>query len=119
MPDQPAFASQFEFTPDNGAVVIALSGRLDAEAVQELHPQVQEVYQAGLRRFVFDLSELQHAGSLGLRLFLSLHQQVKGAGRVVLCCPTNGVQSVLGMMKLKEVLPIHGSREEALEATKG
>lgn len=64
MSESPPFTCRFEFTPDNSAVVIALAGKLDAEAVQELHPQVQEVYQAGVRRFTFDLSRLQYAGSL-------------------------------------------------------
>jgi anti-anti-sigma factor len=113
------FSCQFEFTPDNSAVVIALVGKLDAEAVQELHPQIQEVcQQGGLRRFVFDLSQLHYIGSLGLRLLLGLRLQVKGEGRVTLCYTTPAVQSVLDMMKLKDVLPVYASRDEALEATK-
>jgi anti-anti-sigma factor len=117
MSDQPPFRCQFEFTSDNSAVIIVLAGSLDAEAVQELHPQVQEVYHAGVRRFVFDLSRLQHAGSLGLRLLLSLYQQVKGEGRVALCCPPAPIQGVLEMMKLQDVLPVLPTRDEALEAT--
>jgi anti-anti-sigma factor len=110
------FACRFAFTPDNRAVVVALEGRLDPEAVQELHPQVQEVYRAGVRRFVFDLAKLEHAGSLGLRLLLGLQNQVKGDGRVALCNPTPAVTELLGMMKLQEVLPVYASREEALAA---
>ena len=70
MPESAAFDCQFEFTPDNHAVVIALTGKMDPEAVQELYPQIQEVFRAGLRRFVFDLSGLEYAGSLGLRLMI-------------------------------------------------
>jgi anti-sigma B factor antagonist len=80
MPESAEFASQFEFTPDSRAVVIALAGKMDPEAVQELYPQIQEVFRAGLRRFVFDLSNLEHAGSLGLRLMVGLQNQVKGEG---------------------------------------
>ena len=113
------FSCQFEFTPDNSAVVITPVGKLDPEAVQELHPQIQEVFQqGGVRRFVFDLSGLQYIGSLGLRLLLALRLQVKGEGRLALCCTTAPVQSILDMMKLKDVLPEYASREEALEATR-
>lgn len=99
--------------------MIALSGRLDPEAVQELHPQVQEVFQhGGLRRFVFDLSNLEYVGSLGVRLLLALRLQVKGEGRVTLCCISPAVQAVLNTMKLRDVLPMYASREEALEATR-
>ena len=116
---QPTFASQFEFTPDNRAVVIALIGRFDAEAVADLNPQVQEVYGAGVRRFVFDLSALEHAGSLGLRLLVGLQNQVKGEGAVTLCNPNDAVRGMLEMTRLTQVLPIYPSREEALKATGG
>ena len=88
-----------------------------AEAVQELYPQIQEVFRAGLRRFVFDLSGLEHAGSLGLRLMVGLQNQVKGQGRVAVCNPTSSVRSMLEMTKLTEVLPPYTSRDEALAAT--
>src|SRR5688572_11835390 len=115
--EAPAFVCQFEFTPDNRAVVIALAGRLDPEAVAELHPQIQEVYRAGVRRFVFDLTNLQHAGSLGLRLLVGLHTQVKPDGTVVMCGTPATVRSLLAMTKLDAVLPDYPTRDAALGAT--
>ncbi len=117
MSDAPAFECQFEFTPDNRAVVIALTGKLDPEAVQELYPQIQEVFRAGLRRFVFDLSDLEYAGSLGLRLMVGLQNQVKPDGRVAVCGPSGAVRSMLEMTKLTQVLPEYPSRDTALQAT--
>lgn len=119
MPNPPAFDCRFEFTPDNSAVTIALAGSLDPEAVAELHPQVQEVYRAGVRRFVFDLSGLEYAGSLGLRLLVGLASQVKPDGRVAVCAPNPAVRSMLAMTKLTDVLPEYPSRDEALAATGG
>ena len=117
MPESLAFTCQFEFTPDNRAVVIALTGKLDPEAVAELHPQIQEVYRAGLRRFVFDLSDLEYSGSLGLRLIVGLQNQVKGQGRVAVCAPTAALRAMLEMTKLTTVLPPYPTREDALDAT--
>lgn len=117
MSKPPVFACQFEFTADNRAVVIALVGKLDAEAVEELHPQVQEVYRAGVRRFVFDLHNLEYAGSLGLRLLVGLSNQVRGEGAVALCNPTDAIASMLAMTKLTQLLPNYPTRAEALVAT--
>src|SRR4051794_40327235 len=117
MAESPAFACQFEFTPDNDAVVIALAGKMDPEAVEELYPQIQEVFRAGLRRFVFDLSGLEYAGSLGLRLFLGLQNQVRGEGRVAVCGPKGAVKSMLEMTRLTEMLPEYPTRDAALAAT--
>ncbi len=114
---KPAFECRFEFTPDNAAVVIALFGKLDPEAVEDLYPQVQEVFRAGLRRFVFDLSGLTYAGSLGLRLFVGLQNQVKGQGRVAMCGPNDAVRSVFRITKLNDFLPEYPTREAALAAT--
>ena len=75
------------------------------------------MFRAGLRRFVFDLSHLEYAGSLGLRLMVGLQHQVKGEGRVAVCNPQGEVKSMLEMTKLTEVLPPYPSRNEALEAT--
>ncbi|MBP3958983.1 STAS domain-containing protein [Gemmata sp. G18] len=119
MSKKPAFTSQFEFTPDNRAVVIALIGKLDPVAVDELHPQIQEVYRAGLRRFVFDLTNLEFAGSLGLRLLVGLQNQVRGEGAVTVCNPTDEVLSMLTLTKLTQVLPNYPNRDEALAGTGG
>ena len=117
MPDAPGFACQFEFTPDNSAVIIALAGKMDPEAVQDLYPQIQEVFHAGLRRFVFDLSKLEYAGSLGLRLFVGLQNQVRGEGRVAVCNLSAAMQKLFQITKLTEVLPLYATRDEALAAT--
>jgi anti-sigma B factor antagonist len=117
MPKPPAFECRFEFTPDNSAVIISLLGKLGPEAVEELHPQIQEVFRAGLRRFVFDLSHLEYAGSLGLRLLVGLQNQVKGQGRVAVCTPSDPVRMMLKMTKLTEILPEYPSRDAALAAT--
>jgi anti-sigma B factor antagonist len=117
MAKPPAFECQFEFTPDNSTVVIALAGKMDPEAVQELYPQIQEVFRAGVRRFVFDLSGLEYSGSLGLRLMVGLQNQVKPDGRVAVCGPNEAVRSMLEMTKLTRVLPPYPTRDEALDAT--
>lgn len=116
MAKQPTFACQFEFTPDNRAVTISLFGKLDPEGVEELHPQVQEVYRAGVRRFVFDLERLEYAGSLGLRLLVGVANQVRNDGAVAVCRPTDAVLGMLTMTKLTVLLPVYPSREEALAA---
>jgi len=117
MSAQPEFTSQFEFAPDNSVVVITLVGRLDTEAVEELHPQIQEVFRAGVRRFVFDLKHLEYTSSLGLRLFVGLANQVKGTGAVALCHTTGAVRSVLEITRVSQVLPDYPSRAEAVAAT--
>jgi len=116
MPGAPPFQCRFEFSEDGRTVTVVLIGKLDPVAIEDLHPQVQEVYQAGVRRFVFDLSQMPYTGSLGIRLFLGLQNQLKGTGLLALCAPVPAVRGVFEMMKLTEVLPIYPTREAALAA---
>lgn len=110
------FSVQSALTPDGRAAVFEVAGKLDTTTVEELHPRVQEVYQTGVRRFVFDLAALEFTGSLGVRLLLALQTQLKGTGLMVLCAPRPAVRGMFEMMRLTEVLPVYATRDEALAA---
>jgi anti-anti-sigma factor len=114
----PKSANVFEsnFTTDRGVLVVALRGKLDPVAVEELTPKVEEAYRAGSRRFVFDLTHLDYVGSLGLRLFVGLYTRVKGEGAVVFCNPSGPLRSVLELTKVNHVLRLYPTRAEAIDA---
>jgi anti-sigma B factor antagonist len=115
---QPACKFACELDGENQVMVISLTGKLDPIATEQLTPHIEEAYRAGVRRFVFDLSELVYVGSLGLRLFVALHNQVKATGgAVVLCAPTVPVRTILEMTKLNRLLRSYTNRHEAVDAT--
>lgn len=116
MTTRPAFAFEFEFLPDRPVVVIGLRGKLDPPAVEELTPRVEEAYRAGMRRFVFDTARLDYAGSLALRLFVGLHNRVKGEGAVVVCNPSAPLRAVFELTRVNQVLRIYPTRTEAIDA---
>ena len=116
MTPQPVCAFEFDFTPDGRVLVIGVCGKLDPPAVEELTPRVDDAYRGGARRFVFDLSRLDYAGSLALRLFVGLHNRVRGEGAVVLCNPTAALRSVLELTRVNQVLRLYPSRAEAIDA---
>ncbi len=113
-PQTPVF--EFDFTLDRRVLVIALRGKLDPLAVEELQPRIDDQYQAGVRRFVFDMTRLDYAGSLALRLLVGLHNKVKGEGAVVLCSPPAGLRQVFEMTRVNQVLRIYPTRAEAIDA---
>ena len=88
-------------------------------AAEDLQPRIQEQVSAGMRRFVFDLAQLQHIGSVGLRLLVGLHGQLKGNGAVVLCAVSSRVQAILDLTKVRNVLQQYPTPEEALDAVRG
>ncbi len=116
MTTQPVCEFNFEYTPDRRVVVIAVRGKLDPLAVEELTPKVDEEYRAGSRRFVFDLSGLEYAGSLALRLFVGLHNRVKGEGAVVLSSTPAPVRTLFEVTRVNQVLRLYPTRAEAIDA---
>src|SRR5262245_57050845 len=112
----PKFSSRFEIDDQTRICVVSLNGHLDPTAVDDLHPQIQELVRAGFRRFVFDLSRLDHFGSLGLRLMVGLANQVKEDGAVVLCSVSDKLRSVFQITKTDQVLRTYPSRQDAVDA---
>jgi anti-sigma B factor antagonist len=118
MSDPSGFTSRFEIDEQTRIVVVSLNGHLDPAAVDDLHPQIQELVRAGFVRFAFDLSGLDHIGSLGLRLLVGLANQVKGDGAVAVCSVPDKLRSVFRITKTDQVLRVYPSRHAAVDALK-
>src|SRR5689334_6972650 len=114
-----AFASRFEIDDDNRIVIVSLTGEVDPDAVAELHPQIQELVRAGFLDFVFDLSSTRRLGSVTLRLFVGLSNQLWLLGTVALCAVPDRIQSLIELTKLDQVLRIEPTREHAIETVTG
>jgi anti-sigma B factor antagonist len=116
MSSRPTYTSRFEINDELRIVMVSLTGDLDPSAVEDLHPQIQELVGAGYRRFIFDLSALDHLGSIALRLFVALTKQVKGEGGVALCNLAEPIQSLIELTKVDRVLRTFPGRDLALAA---
>lgn len=98
--------------------VVALTGRLDPLAAEELKVKFEELYAAGDRRFVLDLAGLNYVGSLGIQAFLMLANRVKGDGLVCLCCPTPLVREVFELVRIGTVIRTYPTRRDAVDAAR-
>ena len=104
MRNHPMFTSRFEIDDECRIVIVSLTGDLDPTAVEDLHPQIQELVRAGYRRFVFDLYDLDHLGSIALRLFIALARQVKGEGGVVFCGISERIATLIELTNVDRIL---------------
>jgi anti-anti-sigma factor len=117
MTSQPVCEFALELDSTSQVMVVYLTGKLDPLATEELQPRLDEAYQSGVRRFVFDLTRLTYVGSLGLRMFVGLHNRVKAeGGAVALGNPTSPVLKILDMTKLNVVLRHYPTTREAVDA---
>lgn len=120
--------------------VLKLDGQLDGQNYQELIAKTQELYGAGARDFLLDLSDLTYISSAGLVALHSMALLTRGEelpdfeggwsayrsmGRtseagpqkhVKLLSPRSEVRSVLDMVGFSSVFEIFTDRDEAVNS---
>jgi anti-anti-sigma regulatory factor len=120
--------------------VIALEGKLDGQTFQELISNARDLYKAGTRDILIDLTELTYISSAGLVALHTLALLLRGEslpdpehgwasvksidrGRdagvqkhIKLLNPQPEVNSVLAMVGFSQMFEIFNEREKALQA---
>ena len=100
-------------TLDPKARVIAVSGRLDAQTSPQLEARLQELFTAGEKSLVFDLSGLAYISSAGLRVLLVAAKRL-GQGRVVLSGLHGTLREIIEISGFHAIFPLAATTKEAL-----
>jgi len=102
---------------DGGAVVVAVSGRLDAVTAPEYEKAVRGLIDSGTRKLVADLNELQYVSSAGLgEIIVTLKLIKEKGGQFCLANVHGNVQQVFTMCGIGKMITIHPSVADAVAA---
>ena len=97
-------------------VILGLSGKLDATTAKSFEDKILADIEAGDRRWVIDLSQLDYVSSSGLRVFLIAAKRLRSTnGKIALCSLKDHVQHVFDLSGFSSILAIYGSREEGIK----
>lgn len=100
---------------ENNAVVVTISGRLDAITTPEYEKKVRELIDSGDIYFVVDFEQVDYISSAGLRgLLLTAKLLNAKGGRVCLANVKGNVRSVFDMCSFNTVFKMENSVAEAL-----
>lgn len=101
----------------SGYIILAVSGRMEAENAVQFEAKCEECIREGNTRLVADLSGLTYVSSMGLRSFLSVAKalQAKG-GSLRLCCLKGLVKQVFEITGLTQALSVYESVDSAVKA---
>ena len=98
------------------AVILALSGKLDATTAKTFEDRILGVINSGIQRLVVDLSQLDYVSSSGLRVFILAAKRLQTVdGKIVLCSMKDHVRQVFDLAGFSSMLSIYGSRDEAIK----
>lgn len=98
------------------AVVLALSGKLDATTAKTFEKKILSQIESGERRFVINLAQLEYISSAGLRVFLLAAKRLNSAnGKILLSSLQDSVREVFDITGFSSVFCIYGSDDDAIK----
>ena len=103
-------------TPD-GALVIALEGRVDANTMRRFERAIEVVRKACDVAMILDCRNLDYISSAGLRVVLALAKSLRQQGAELgLCSVTDDVRRVFNVSGFDQIIPVRDTQAEALAA---
>ena len=98
---------EVKINEENAVITVALNGRLDTAAAQEVGEQILPLQEKADKTIILDCSEMTYISSSGLRIFLTLRKAaaVKG-GKVIIKNINDDIRSVFmmtGFLNLFEI----------------
>jgi anti-anti-sigma factor len=104
-------------TQTEKAVLLKVSGRMDAENADEFDKACEVWISKGAKHLIADLAELQYVSSMGLRSFLAAAQKLKSISGSLILCGLNGLPlQVFEMTKLSSLFPMFDTTQKALDS---
>ncbi len=106
---------QIEPTQLDKAILLKVTGRMDAESAPEFEQACERWIAQGERHLIAELSGLQYVSSMGLRSFLTVAQKLKSSSGSLALCGLQGLpRQVFEMTKLIGLFPVYQSADEAV-----
>jgi anti-anti-sigma factor len=96
-------------------VVLAVSGRMDAENAPQFEEACQTCIAEGRASLIADLGGLAYISSMGLRSFLSVAKTLQSQGGALrICCLKGLVKQVFEITGLMQAFSVYESVESAV-----
>jgi anti-sigma B factor antagonist len=100
-------------------VVVKITGEINLYSSQHIKEYIETQLNEGKNIFFIELSDVSYIDSSGLGVFLGIHSKIyKSGGGILLCSPSTKVNYVLELTKLRGLLNVFDSLEDAFESIK-
>jgi anti-anti-sigma factor len=100
----------------SGVLILGLSQRLDATTAKAFEDKILGMIDAGDRRVLVDLAQLEYVSSAGLRVFLLAAKRLSAVqGKLAISGLNDHVRQVFDIAGFSTILSIYPSRDEAMK----
>jgi len=106
---------EIEPTQLEKAVLLKVTGRMDAESAPQFEHACERWISQGEKHLIVELDGLEYVSSMGLRSFLSVAQRLKSKSGSLILCGLHGLpRQVFEMTKLIAVFEVYESAQQAI-----
>lgn len=100
---------------ENGVLVLAVSGRLDAATTPELEEAVLKALKDGRQALLLDFSRLEYINSSGLRVLVMAYQRLREKdGALAVCGLKDYIQEVFAISGYDKLFGLYADQAEAV-----
>jgi anti-anti-sigma factor len=103
-------------TRKDGAVVLGVSGRVDASNASVLEQRILALIGAGEKRLVLDCAQLQYMSSAGLRVLLVAAKRLSDGGKLGIAALNSQIREVFDIAGFSSILQIYPTQDDAVAA---
>jgi anti-anti-sigma factor len=97
------------------AVLLKITGRMDAENAHEFEEVCNRWITKGAKHLIADLDGLQYVSSMGLRGFLAVAQKLQSTSGSLILCGLHGLpRQVFEMTRLIGLFPVFETTQQAI-----
>jgi anti-sigma B factor antagonist len=106
---------EIQSTKFEKAVVVKVSGRMDAENAPDFQSACEQWIAKGERHLLLNLVDLQYISSMGLSAFMAVAKALQPKGGSVILCHLQGLpKQVFELTRLIGLFPVFPTTEAAL-----
>ena len=108
-------------TERQGATLVALAeGRVDGANAVEFHEALESAISADDKGMVLDFENVSYISSAGLRVVLLVAKTLQKQGaKMAVCSLSDSIQEIFEISGFDKIIPVHGTRADALAGVGG
>ena len=105
-------------TRERANLFVAVDGRVDGTNAGEFQEALEGVIEQDDKLVVLDLGGLSYVSSAGLRVVLLVAKELqRQSAKLSVCSLSDTVKEVFTISGFDKIIPVHGTRQEAVESS--
>jgi anti-anti-sigma factor len=110
-------SAEIKTSEQGDALVVYLKGQIDEMIADALSTKLDEIFEEGYTRIIFDLNDVLYIGSSGLGQIMRAYRQINGSGGYVrVVNPQPLILDMFHLTKLDKILGIYPTVQDALNS---